>query len=212
MIRIKLFIAGIFILSNISLAQSEIGFKGGPNYVNNVFIAAPEGIDDSFRKYRLGYHVGAYSKFFLTEKITLNPELLFSSKGFKTEGSDGQRDVMFHFNYVNVPMTIGYTFSETFMIESGLEFGYLLSSTLKQGASSSNGSAFANRDFDFGAVFGLRLNVKNDLAVGARYIHGLASVTDDFFLTNEFGENIGSEDMKSQNRTFQLSFYYNFKK
>src|SRR3970282_628167 len=84
--------------------KAQFGLKGGLNSSN--FIGDTEGMDF---KPRIGFNVGAFAAIELSEKITLQPEILFSTQGAEAEnveafvnGSIYTGDVKFNLSYINI--------------------------------------------------------------------------------------------------------------
>lgn len=190
-------------------AQTQLGIKAGVNYVNNVIVNSP---DDSNQdnQYRLGYHAGVFGRIMLTNKLFLRPELLFSNKGYK---SDGQPDAQpsgearLHLNYINLPLLVGYEIVDNLTFSLGPELGYLVSAKSKFATETIDVKNAWDNDFDFGLSTGVNYSISEKLAIEIRYTHGLSSVIDNVMITDENGEPT-DHNMKFQNRAFQLSVSY----
>lgn len=74
----KIILSSLFVLAvSFTYAQkAEFGIKGGLNSSN--FSGDTEGTDF---KTRIGFNLGAFAAIKLSEKITLQPEILFSTQG-----------------------------------------------------------------------------------------------------------------------------------
>jgi len=98
----KIFLVSFAIfISYQAQSQFHIGIKGGLNYINIVFYGDFE--NDNI-KYRLGYHAVVFSSVNLSDKISINPELIFSNKGFKRDKDYLTGEVILHLNYLNLPL------------------------------------------------------------------------------------------------------------
>ena len=192
-------------------SQVRIGAKGGLNYVNNVISQNNLGyLDDG--EYRLGYHFGLIGIVGLAKKISINPELLFSNKGYRFEGTrttNPPGNGAVHLNYVNMPILLGYQVQEKINILAGFELGYLISARSKFDSETVDISGIWNNKLDFGAAVGLRYFLTESFPLELRYTHGLTSVIKDVTLTDANGFVI-ENNAKFQNRALQFSIGYVF--
>ena len=170
-------------------AQTTLGVKGGIN-IANVSTDLPdfENLTDS----KTGFVGGVYANLALGGVFAIQPELLYSEKGFKA--SEGGFDAQFKANYFEIPVLLKAQFPmET--IRPAVYAGPVVSfeTSCKLGLSEGGVSADFDCDSDeagvgnrkttdFGAVFGGNL----DLFVGpviltldARYQLGLTNLNDD---------------------------------
>lgn len=161
--------------------------------------------------YRLGYHAGVFSIINLTDKIVLNPELLFSNKGYKFEGINGgdlSGGGNVHLNYINLPVLAGYQINDRITVLAGTELGYLVSARSKftVGATRDVSGIWSN-NFDIGTVVGAKYSIVEKVSVGLRYTHGFLSVIERVPLTDVQGNPV-ENNARYQNRTLQLSAEY----
>jgi opacity protein-like surface antigen len=190
-------------------AQTQFGIKAGVNYVNNVAVNAPDGINDD-TKYRPGYHAGIFGRLEYSNKLSLRSELLFSNKGYKFDGEANAQpsgDGSMHLNYINLPLLVGYEIVDKLTFMLGPELGYLLSAKSKFESETIDVKNIWDNDFDFGLSAGANYSISEKFAVEIRYSHGLSSVIKDITITDESGLPTG-ETVKFLNRTFQLSAAY----
>lgn len=183
----------------------QIGAKAGINF------ATITG-DLSEIKGRTSFHLGGMAEFPLSEKLSVQPELLFSSQGAKypDEGS-------LILNYLNVPIMGKYYVMDELSLEAGPQFGYLLSAKAKYDESNGNDplpntegvrSAQAAetedvkddvKSIDVGLVFGAGYKMDNGVNFGIRYNLGLVN-----------GNNLDNSSGKFKNSVFQISVGYFF--
>lgn len=170
-----LLILSLIAFSFASKAQTRLGFKGGVNFANvtistSGFSISPGSITS--------FHVGGVLESRLSDRIVVQPNLLFSQKGFLTEISGGSTKITL--NYLELPVNFLYEASDYFTIGGGPYLGYALS-----GKSVSNG---VTTDAEFGdggmkrTDFGLNLTagyeVLDGLIISANYSFGLANIAD----------------------------------
>lgn len=97
-----------------SLAQNTISAHGGLNYssVSSKNSINPDGI--------LGLNVGFGHKHYLGDLgWALMPELNYSQEGFKNQRLD----------YINIPLSIGFDFTNTFNLSTGFQYSFLMGGT-----------------------------------------------------------------------------------
>lgn len=113
----------------------EFGLKAGLNYSNLI-------IDSNFpmkTNPKVGFHLGGYFSFGLTENLRLKPELLFSTQNTEIEYSE---DINFgdpydpdfgvkhtadlKQNLLLLPIMLDYYFNNSFDLEFGPQLGYVV--------------------------------------------------------------------------------------
>jgi hypothetical protein len=171
----------VLLISASAFAQLSGGVKGGLNLAN--WGGDAEGTD-----MRPAFHVGGYVNFALSDAISLQPELLYNSVGFK-EG-DGSLVA----DYISIPVMLLYNVNENFNIQAGPQLGLLMSAKAKE-----DGNSVDFKDFFTGTDFGVNVGVGANfgkLNAAARYCIGLANIIED------------SGDQKVTNNVIQLSLGY----
>jgi len=179
-------------------AQTTIGVKGGLN-VASVSTDVPD-LED-ITESKTGFVGGAYASFDLG-MFAIQPELLYSQKGFK--GTDTGLDAQFKTNYFEIPVLVKLQFPlET--IRPAVYVGPVVSfeTSCKLGLAQGDISADFDRDSpeadvgdrkttDFGGVFGANLDLFVGpviLTVDGRYQLGLSNLNDDLNAPDESVKN-----------------------
>jgi len=154
-----------------SREQFKIGIKGGFNYANVYDSQGEEFKADP----KLGLALGAFLIIPIGTTIGIQPEVMYSQKGFSATGKvlglnyDFKRTT----NYLDVPLFLALKPSEFFTILAGPQFSYLLSSkdvfataitTIEQEQEFENDNIRKNT---LGVSLGVDLNF-NSLVLGAR--------------------------------------------
>ena len=202
----------LLLISETVKGQIHLGLKGGLNYVNNEVLNAPGGSDRD-NQYRFGYHAGIFAQIQCLDKLSLRPELLFSNKGYKFEGSGNAQPAgggSLHLNYINLPILIGYEIVDKLTFSVGPELGYLLSAKSKFDSEIIDVKSIWDNEFDFGLSTGVSYSLDEKVIIGIRYTHGLSSVLGNIVSRDANGVPLSS-NVKYQNRAFQLSIAYQFK-
>ena len=187
-------------------AQEDIkfGVKAGVNF-------ATFGGDADNADTRTGFHAGIVAEFKLSENFSVQPELLYSQMGAKSESSESfagvtyRSEVTAKYDYISLPILAKYYIIEGLSIEAGPQVGLLVSakgeSTESAGGetlSSSGDLKDTTKSIDFGVAGGVAYDLSMGVFFQARYYAGLSNTYD--------GE--GSGDIK--NSAIQLSVGYKF--
>lgn len=187
--------------------KAQFGLKGGLN--SSTFVGDTEGMDF---KPRVGFNVGAFAAIELSEKITLQPEILFSTQGAEAQnveafvnGSIYTGDVKFNLSYINIPVMFKYYVADKFNLEAGPQIGFLTSaetSTKLDGFSQTVDQDAKDyfESVDFGFNLGAGYDFTKNVSAGIRYNIGLSNVF----------KNQPGDDSKIQNSVFSLSVGFKF--
>jgi opacity protein-like surface antigen len=205
--RKNLIVLALFLVSaNTLLAQTDdsqndkprFGAKGGVNISNFV------GDDSGSSKSYIGFNVGFFAEFQLTERFYIQPELLYSAQGAKEnltiEGINF--DATLKANYLTIPVMFKYYVSNDLSLEAGPYVGFLTSAKIKFESSFGSGTEDAKEFFkstDFGVGVGLNYNITQAIFLNARYAAGLAKIGD-----TETNDN----DVKNSVFQFGLGFRF----
>jgi len=181
----KLWIAcfAIAFAGTINAQDVKFGVKLGMN-VSSVSENGPNSLDS-----KNGFVFGVTSEFSLTEKISLQPELLFSQHGARSKD-----DFTLDLNYFTMPIMVKYYVVDGFSIEAGPQFSFLVKDEILDGAQVTDATA---ESFDLMASLGLGYQFKNSLFFQTRYNLGLIDT------------NI-SENFNVKNGVFQMTLGYQF--
>ncbi|HEX8328516.1 MAG TPA: porin family protein [Hymenobacter sp.] len=182
--------------------DNHFGIKAGASLSNFV------GKDVQNSDNLFGFHAGFVANVALGERFSIQPELLYSIKGAKTEVSAGtttfQRTQSLH--YVELPILVKAKFSQ-FFVEAGPQAGVLVRAKSKTEGGSMEGS-ISNKDeygdVDFGYVAGLGYQLESGPMVGLRYNGGLSNVDASEVVSGR------SIQTKARNNVFQLYVGYTF--
>lgn len=193
----KKIILAVFALSVFSFANAQdkksnkvgsdhvrFGLKAG---LSNSILAG-----DTDVKSLLSFHAGGFVNVPISDKFSIQPELLYSA-----QGENGKSiDVTLQNDYINLPVMAKFYVSNNFTIEAGPQIGLLLSAKIKYAGQSVDTKQFYNTT-DFSLCFGLGYDVSEDLFLSARYNTGLSNL-----------DKSGKESIK--NSVFQVSLGYKF--
>jgi Outer membrane protein beta-barrel domain len=176
------------------------GIKGGLN-VSNLYV---DEVDDENPRY--GFNVGVYGQIFSSDVFAIQPEILFSTKGTRTEyselGFDGE--VKFNLNYIELPILAVFKLGDAAEIHVGPYFGYLLSANVDTDGDFDDFDELDKDNFkawDYGLSAGVGFNF-GAAQVGARYNYGLQKLADSDAADTVLGD--------SKNSCAQLYISFNF--
>ncbi len=124
----------------------------------------------------MGYSFGAYASFKIAKDLKLQPEVIWSLQGEKSENK-GRYDI----SYINIPVMLKWT-EGRFYTELGPQLGLLTINTSKSVPEEIQLSNF--EIFDFSINVGLGYEVFEDLSLGIRYMQGLTNLVQDRNLKN----------------------------
>ncbi|WP_327018593.1 porin family protein [Croceibacter atlanticus] len=175
-------------------AQDGVSFgaKGGVNF------AKLTGDDVEDADGRTSFHVGAIVEIPVSDRFSVQPEVLYSGQGLQSE-EDGIESKI-KLDYINVPVLAKFYLTDGLSLEGGPQFGFLVNDEFE--IEDSNGNSIEVEDldaasFDLGAALGLGYKFTNGLFLQGRYVLGLSNVDD--------SEEEGAFEDDLTNSTLQFS-------
>ena len=178
----------IFAFGFANAQKTQFGLKAGVNF------ATLTGDTDGASSI-IGYNVGGFAEIKMSEKFSIQPELLFSTQGAQVT-SDGT-EVDFILSYLNIPVMAKYYASPKFSIELGPQIGFLTSAKGKAMGVSVDVEDFF-KSTDFGLNFGAGYDFTKKFSAGVRYNLGLSNIAED-----SGGDSV-------QNSVFSITIGYKF--
>lgn len=169
---IFILVAGLLVPTSAWAQLQSYGVKAGGASAK---VSGDGGSSDSM----LGLSFGVFGEVPAGENLTIQPELLFSQKGYKYDA--GSIDVTNTLSYIAVPVLVKMNLGQASaqarpFVFAGPEVGMLLSAKAKaDGVSADIKDGF--KSLDFGAVVGAGVGIGN-ISIDARYGLGLASIVD----------------------------------
>lgn len=172
------------------LNSGHFGLKVGVQLTS----APITGVSPSIEKRDLDFHLGAIYRYRFY-KFVIQPEVLYQIKGGNYQqlqlGSANRTTIENNFNYLSVPVMLGYIPTEGLTIQAGPEFSWRVPTT--------NGPQSAR---DLGIAVGIHydfLDLLDKFSLNVRYVYGLTRIPE-------------TANSTLQNRTLQVGFVYNFYK
>ena len=172
----------LFLLSlltgSVSLANAQtasFGLKAGASLTN----FTGDGVGSS-TKNLFGFHGGLFANFAINDAFSIQPEVLYSMKGNKSEGtvSGYTNTLTSRLHYIDVPVLARVNAGGLFF-ELGPQVGFLVAAKQKQEVSGGIGAGTFEQDVkssvrtvDFGYAAGLGYQLSNGPGIGLRYNGG----------------------------------------
>lgn len=175
--------------SGMNAQETYFGAKAGVNLAN--VTGDTEGAD-----MRTAFHVGILSELMFGDKLAIQPEILYSSQGYKVEEEimGRKHELNYNYSYINIPVMAKYYVTEGLNLQAGPQIGFLMSAKETESDTDIKDSL---KSIDFGVNLGLGYKLANGIFFDARYNLGLSNI-------NDLGDN------KVHNGVIQISAGYSF--
>lgn len=198
----RIILTGLLFVGAI-LAIAQTGLKGGVN-LSNLYV---DDIDDE--NVKVGYHLGIYHQAEITDIISIQPELLFTSKGAELNYQGflgGSGNYRYNLNYIEIPVLVKLKLGG-FNVHAGPYAAFLVGANIKDVDSDGDIQSVESLDRDdFNQLdYGLSLGTGFDFdggTIGARYDFGLNEIG----RSNFAGEAAGD----AKNSAFMLFIGFDF--
>jgi Outer membrane protein beta-barrel domain len=157
---------------------TKFGIKGGLNLTN---LHSNDFADNNLKA---GFNAGIFSKIPVTPGFSIQPELLYSVKGNKSDYSnflEGSGEYRFNLGYVELPLLAVVNLSKNFSIHGGGYAAYLAYADIKDVNNNGNINGITDLNennfnrWDFGLAGGVAFDIEN-FTLGARYNYGLSDI------------------------------------
>jgi len=222
----KYLVSLILLLTSLNFYSQKVkfGVVGGGNF--STLSGDFEDVIPNER--RIGYHLGLFCDFMITNKIGLTPQIIYSSQGFKSPYSEsdfpsidfvngnpviGETTIgfegLYNLNYVNIPIEFKYPIGNNLVIFIGPQIGYLLNAkaigiiSIDGEEEEENSSIDFDTNLDYGASIGLIYKPDNQIFISLKYYQGISNVNSEEDLISGGDESIGM-----RNSVIQLSLGY----
>ncbi len=184
----KLILASAIALFGVMNAQT-FGVKAGMNISS---------VTENDTKSKVGFYAGVLMNAPIATNFSIQPELLYNSKGFKVNGG-GFGDATVNLDYISVPVMIQYNVLPQLYLEAGPEFSFLISAKAKMGGATDDIKDDVS-GFDMGIGLGAGYYFTPNIGLTARYVAGFTDIIKD------------NPDSSVKNNVFQLGLVYKFSK
>jgi hypothetical protein len=172
-------IIGLTISSN---AQTKFGVKAALNISN----FSGDDFDDLDSRTAAAF--GVFAQIGINDKLTFQPELLYSMQGAESSYSEYgyESEDKIKVDYLQIPLLMKYYVIEGLSINAGPQIGFLLSAKDDWEYNYDEGSEEGEEDIkdyfksmDFGLAFGLGYELQSGLGFDFRYNLGLSNIVEE---------------------------------
>lgn len=165
--------------------NNGFGIKGGLIYssLQGDQASAYQGLEK-----QKSYHAGFYSQFSVTKNFSVQPEVLYTRKGFRYEATDLRLD------YFDVPLLASLRVLDNVSLLAGPQVSVLM--TVKENDREMDKEYY--NSFDYGAVAGIECRL-SFLRLGARYVRSFDNIY-------KPGHLVGSQEVTEVQHS-NLQFY-----
>ncbi len=120
----------------------------------------------------IGFQVGAFVAFGLADRLSVQPELLFSAQSFKEvtspENMDEDLEFAYKANFLKVPILLRYGITEKFFAEIGPQVDFLVSANIEK----VDWDVFAGKGkANFSGTVGAEYLITEQFGIQVRYAH-----------------------------------------
>ncbi len=177
-------------------SQVSAGPKAGLNFSSVI-----GGSRDEDNSFKLGFYCGFFMNLSINDKLSIQPEVLYSTRGFKYQRTIGNNDTSLSHNlsYIDFPFLGSYLITDRLSVEAGPQIGYIIADRTKGTA----GPLSSAQEIDTSTVLGFN-TTEYSVAVGAgfiapygitaniRFVYGLTKLysNGDFSHNISFGINV----------------------
>lgn len=213
----KVFFIALLAIFGVTTTQAQevrLGAKGGVNF------ASIRGDNTETADGRTSFHIGGFVEIPISERFSVQPEVLYSSQGWKIDqrlGNNGSVKLKADskLDYINVPVLAKFYVIKGLSLEAGPQIGFLTSATTDVKISGDGASDYeiesGETDFkdqasniDFGIGAGASYRFTNGISFSARYVLGLSNI-DEVMVIGDAESGGGKH-----NNVVQLSIGYSF--
>jgi opacity protein-like surface antigen len=203
--KVILTAVAVFAFGFANAQSAKFGVKGGLN------LSTIGGDTDGYDfQSKAGFNLGGFIALKLSDKITVQPEVLYSMQGTAAKnvvanvgGTNYTADVNFNLSYINVPLMLKYYAAEKFNLEFGPQIGFLTAAKTVTKMGGIESKVDAKQFFekvDFGLNLGAGYDFTDHVSAGVRYNFGVSNI----------GKNQAGDNSKIENKVFSLSIGYKF--
>jgi len=210
----------ILTFSFASAQDIKFGVKAGANFSTLTGDAVADDVE-----MKPGFHAGGLVEIKFTDKLSLQPEVLFSLQGAKTSdrfddglGNIERTESKVNLSYINVPVMLKFYPVKGFFIQAGPQVGFLVSAKSKDETTFTDpGNLVTNestevdikdnlKTVDVAFNAGLGYDFTDNFFVDARYSFGLTNVYD----APDFLGGFGISELDAKNSNISVSVGYKF--
>jgi len=163
----------------------QLGAKGGVNISNF------SGDDIGDVKSRTSFHLGLVMEVPLSERFSIQPEVLYSGQGFTIEDFDQDNvfdtddNIEYQLDYIQIPVILKAYLIGGLSVEAGPSFSFKVNEEIDYQPADDGGDIEIDEDdsafktFDLGLAAGLSYKIGGHFFVSGRYNYGFTKILED---------------------------------
>lgn len=187
--------------------RPSLGIKGGVN------ISTIAGDDVGDLDSRTSFNFGIFMEIPLSERLSFQPELLYSGQGYTIQSNnqnnifDTGENVEYQLGYIQVPLMVKFYLVEGLSIEAGPQIGFKLSEKINTSPGSEGGETVIDPDdsyiknFDTSLALGASYKFNSGFFLSGRYTYGLMNI---------YKDNTIFENVDARNAVWQFGLGFGF--
>lgn len=148
----------------------QFGVKGGVNFAT----IAGDGFESP--ESRTGFHAGALAELPVSERFSIQPEILYSAQGFKTVVAG--EEVEFKMDYIQIPILAKIYLINGLNLHVGPQIGFRINEEI-EGDSALIEFDTDENDINLGVGAGLGYKFANGFFIQGRYNYGFTEIYPD---------------------------------
>ncbi|WP_372645764.1 porin family protein [Ancylomarina sp.] len=195
--KLLVIVACVFMATYGFAQDLKFGAKAGLNLSTLV------GDDVANADMKAGLYFGGFLNTPLNDRLSFQPELLYSRQGWKIDAEDA--DLTIKTSYINIPLLLKMSLGAAGKVHvyAGPQLGFLVKAEVKAELDKSSETGDIKdqtNDFDFSLNIGFSVDISELLALDFRYNRGLSKVPDSDVI----------DGGKAYNSVIQLGASYSF--
>ena len=182
--QVVLIVIAIFSFGIMQAQDIRFGAKAGVNFAK----LTGDNLEDADG--RTGFHIGGLAEFLLTEKFSVQPEIIYSQQGLQSKEEELGVEVeqKLKLDYINIPVMAKFYVTEGLSVEAGPQIGFNTTAEVETELSGSDSNdeflegttdvsdSVTGTDISLGLGAGYRLS--SGIFFQARYMFGVSNVDD----------------------------------
>jgi hypothetical protein len=171
-----LFVAALVLSTTFAAAQEYVyfGVKGGVNFST---ISGDGFSDFNDESARTAYHLGLLAEVPVSDRFSIQPEVLYSAQGFDIIRREDNADIEHQLDYITVPVLAKLYVTNGWSFEAGPQVGFVVNEEIGDGDNDIDFYNDDRKDLDISLGLGTSFKLNNFFLYG-RYNAGLTNIYD----------------------------------
>lgn len=171
-----LFMAALIMSTTFAAAQEFVyfGAKGGVNFSTFSGDGFSDFHDESART---AYHLGLLAEIPVTERFSVQPEVLYSAQGFDIVRREDASDIEHQLDYIHIPVLAKFYLTDGLSLEAGPQIGFVVNEQIDDGNTEIEFYPESRNEMELSLGLGAAYKFNNFFLYG-RYNPGLTDIYD----------------------------------